>query len=750
MNSDSDEPLSNRYSRSMSDNDEDEDELPLAQRRMPKRQQVSPAHSDDSDLPISRLNTSNGKRSRSNHTPNGHQRDTTTGNHRKRQRTSASSASIPNGKMSGVKREPKSQPKTEPVLGHRHTAVNAEPGTHRVPNGNGMSQDAPDRSNGASNGGYRWWDEKNMGGNKLKWSTLVHNGVVFPPEYVPHNKPLIYKESTISLGPAAEEIATFYAEKLGTDYVKRPKFNANFFEDFRASMKGTPAYAIVKKLEHCDFSLIHQHVEEYRRAKKAMSQEEKQAKKKLEEELASKYLYAYVDGRKEKLGSYKIEPPGLFMGRGDHPKQGKVKKRIYPEEVTINIGEDAAIPECPMPGHHWGAIVHKHDVTWVCYWKERVTNQAKYLWFAAGSTFKGMSDHAKFEKARKLHKYIDNIRRDYRNDWKAKSKEVRQRAVAMYLIDKLALRVGNEKGDDEADTVGCCSLRVEHIKFHPPSTIELNFLGKDSIEYRNTVEIERLAFEALKLFCRGKRPGDEVFHRLSVQGLNDYLKSSMDGLSAKVFRTYNASITLDRLLQETPSDMTPDELVVYFNKQNKEVAILCNHQRSLPKTHEAQMQKMDKKKNEIIEWLEELKRGKSALKRLKAGSSVELTKMRPEKPQFTEDMTREQRAEERKRANEAPRISTSVKRNLTQLETEIIKVEARLSKTESTMIMKDDLKTVALGTSKINYIDPRIVVAWCKKHDIQIEKIFPKTLQVKFAWAMETSEDFRFYEGMVS
>jgi len=40
-----------------------------------------------------------------------------------------------------------------------------------------------------------------------------------------------------------------------------------------------------------------------------------------------------------------------------------------------------------------------------------------------------------------------------------------QLGVCTYLIDKLALRVGNEKGEDEADTVGCCSLRVEHIRF---------------------------------------------------------------------------------------------------------------------------------------------------------------------------------------------------------------------------------------------------------------------------------------------
>ena len=37
-------------------------------------------------------------------------------------------------------------------------------------------------------------------------------------------------------------------------------------------------------------------------------------------------------------------------------------------------------------------------------------------------------------------------------------------SVAVYFIDKLALRAGNEKDSDEtADTVGCCSLRVEHL-----------------------------------------------------------------------------------------------------------------------------------------------------------------------------------------------------------------------------------------------------------------------------------------------
>jgi DNA topoisomerase-1 len=57
---------------------------------------------------------------------------------------------------------------------------------------------------------------------------------------------------------------------------------------------------------------------------------------------------------------------------------------------------------------------------------------------------------------------------------------------------------------------------------------------------------------------------------------------------------------------------------------------------------------------------------------------------------------------------------------------------------------KDENKTTALGTSKINYIDPRISAAWCKKFDVPIEKIFAKTLREKFKWAMDMEPDWKF------
>ena len=48
-----------------------------------------------------------------------------------------------------------------------------------------------------------------------------------------------------------------------------------------------------------------------------------------------------------------------------------------PEEVTLNLSENAKVPECPVPGHKWGAIVHRPTVTWLAFWKDSVMNDFK-------------------------------------------------------------------------------------------------------------------------------------------------------------------------------------------------------------------------------------------------------------------------------------------------------------------------------------------------------------------------------------
>jgi DNA topoisomerase-1 len=155
-----------------------------------------------------------------------------------------------------------------------------------------------------------------------------------------------------------------------------------------------------------------------------------------------------------------------------------------------------------------------------------------------------------------------------------------QLGVCTYLIDKLALRVGNEKGEDEADTVGCCSLRVEHIRIEENNQITLDFLGKDSMRYLNTVEVLPVVHQRLSEFIKGKEPSDDIFDKINASRLNEYLKESMEDLSAKVFRTYNASITLQQELTGGEIDAekdTVDAKLKFYNDCNRKVAVLCNH-----------------------------------------------------------------------------------------------------------------------------------------------------------------------------
>jgi DNA topoisomerase-1 len=98
--------------------------------------------------------------------------------------------------------------------------------------------------------------------------------------------------------------------------------------------------------------------------------------------------------------------------------------------------------------------------------------------------------------------------RDYREELKSKQMADRQRATAMYLIDVLALRAGNEKGEDEADTVGCCSLRCEHVTLEPPNILCFDFLGKDSIRYYKRVEVDPQVFKNMRIFKQNKTDED--------------------------------------------------------------------------------------------------------------------------------------------------------------------------------------------------------------------------------------------------
>lgn len=381
---------------------------------------------------------------------------------------------------------------------------------------------------------YRWWDAPKKEDDSVKWETLQHNGVVFPPEYevLPKNVKLRYDGVPVSLHPEAEEVAGFFGAMLNSTHnVENPTFQKNFFNDLVEVLKKTGGAkdkdgnkVQIKEFSKLDFQNIFDFYHAKNEEKKARPNAEKKADKATKDKLEEPYIYCTWDGRKEKVGNFRVEPPGLFRGRGEHPKTGKVKSRVMPEQITINIGENAMVPT-PPEGHKWKKVQHDNKATWLAMWQENINGAYKYVMLAANSTVKGQSDFKKFEKARELKKHIDKIRRDYQKELKADLMADRQRATAVYLIDKFALRAGNEKdAENEAETVGCCSLKFEHVTLKPPNTVIFDFLGKDSIQFYNEVTVDPQVFKNLRLFKKApKTDGDDIFDRLNV---SDSSKSS--------------------------------------------------------------------------------------------------------------------------------------------------------------------------------------------------------------------------------
>lgn len=220
---------------------------------------------------------------------------------------------------------------------------------------------------------FRWEEEKKDDGTK--WKFLEHKGPVFAPLYerLPSNVKFYYDGKEMRLSEEAEEVAGFYARMLDHDYTTKDIFNNNFFKDWRKVMTSEER-AKISDLKKCNFKSMHAYFMDMAEKNRNRTKEEKQALKEKNEAITKEYGTCVIDGHKEKIGNFKIEPPGLFRGRGEHPKMGMLKRRVMPEDVIINCSKDSKVPE-PPKGHKWKEVRHDPSVTWLASWTENVQNQ---------------------------------------------------------------------------------------------------------------------------------------------------------------------------------------------------------------------------------------------------------------------------------------------------------------------------------------------------------------------------------------
>jgi len=528
--------------------------------------------------------------------------------------------------------------------------------------------------------------------DKPKWTVLKHNGPMFPPEYEPHKIPVIINGKEVILPSLAEEYATMFARYLETKYMESSIFKKNFWKDFKPTLENIQ----VSSLDEIDFSLIKKYLNKEKEKKAEMSKEQKEKIKEKQQEIEEPYKNCIIDGGQLKIDNFKIEPPGIFIGRGTHPKSGKIKKRIRPEDVTINLDKESPIPKPNISGN-WGNVINDRTVVWLANWKEEITNQTKYIFTSFESFFKSKSDEEKFNLARQLKRKSNSIREKYESDLVSNDLKLKQLATALYFIDELALRVGGKKDSkEEADTVGVTSLRVEHLTLLDNNTIKLDFLGKDSIRFCKKISVLANVYKNIESFIKDKNKKDELFNLINSSSLNNYLNSFMEGLTAKVWRTYNASLLfqkeLDKIREDKISEINPDErlnfLISMFYQANTAVALLCNHQKSVSKGLDEQLDKI----NNRIKQLEKKK------------------------------------------------LKYKNKKNSEKLDN--LKSKIKIYKLKKDTKLK--MKNVSLSTSKNNYIDPRIIYAFINKYNIPPEEIFTQKLISRFKWASNVDKDYRF------
>ena len=541
----------------------------------------------------------------------------------------------------------------------------------------------------------------------MKWKKLQHNGILFPPEYEKQGIMIKVKGETINLDINQEEMVYQWAKKKDTPYAQDKVFQKNFTGDFAKTLDSK-----FKKIsyEDIDFTNAYKIVDKEKDLKEMMTKEDRKAlavkRKELREKLKTKYGIAIMDGKEVEVGNYMAEPPGIFIGRGEHPLRGKWKPRVTAKDVTLNLGKDAKKPE-----GNWGKIIHDNDSMWLASWMDFLTQKRKYVWLADTAGLKQDRDKEKYEKAVKLGNEIEKIKDRIVKDMKSKDPKINKISTACYLIYRTAMRVGDEKDPDEADTVGATTLRKEHIKI-TANTIEFDFLGKDSVRWQETVVAEghdKQFHENLKNIIEKKKPKDEIFEGITSRHVNQYYSGIVKGLTAKVFRTYLATTVVKNYLvkHDTIKTKTANEKLYHAKLANLEAAIMCNHKRTIPKTYEQTLQK----KRDSIKKLEKEK--------VWVKTQDTLKKVESKEPKT--DTQKKSKTKRIKTLNE-------------QIKKQKSKHKERLQKLELQLDLSEKTKDYAIGTSLRNYIDPRVFKAWTDEVGAEWEKLYTAALQKKFLW----------------
>jgi DNA topoisomerase-1 len=585
--------------------------------------------------------------------------------------------------------------------------------------------------------------------------TLHHNGVLVPAAYEGKGLTIKVKGNETRLTAEQEEMAVAWAKKVGTPYVEDKVFAKNFHKDFSEKL------GITVKPGDVDFQEIVALVEEERERKKNLPKEEKKdlaaQRKEAREANKKKYGYALVDNEPMELANYVAEPSSIFMGRGQHPMRGSWKQGPSKEDIILNLSPDA-----PRPEGNWNEISWEPEAIWVARWQDKLSGKIKYVWFSDSCSFKQQKEIEKFDKAVEFRQKLPQVKRHILKNIESDELKRRKTATVCFLIDKLKIRVGDEKDPDEADTVGASTLRKEHIKINGDGTVSFNFLGKDSVPHIFTTKLPDNVIRNLEEFSSNTESA--LFDGVGSSQVSEFLDEVMTGLSAKVFRTLYASDAVKTKLDKTLVEAEKPEYVKKYvaTIANLEAAKVCNHKRTISKTWKSSLEKkkdrlavLNKRardtqaniKQKISEWTKKHEeRMEKQEDRVKAAEAkLEAVKLQLEATKnegkdvngFSKRLKRQREKVTRQRqrikdmkAKQAERLE-KLKQSL---ENRKQRDAASLERMKLRISVQEETRDYNISTSLKSYVDPRIYYEWGKQVAYDWKQYYPKSLHNKFSW----------------
>ncbi|MFW9923157.1 MAG: hypothetical protein ACFFDW_07735 [Candidatus Thorarchaeota archaeon] len=318
-----------------------------------------------------------------------------------------------------------------------------------------------------------------------------------------------------------------------------------------------------------------------------------------------------------------------------------------------------------------------------------------------------------------------------------------------------------------------------------PVLVKFDFLGKDSVEWKKEVEFPQFVINVLQELIRKAKERKEekaqIFDRIGSRHVNDFLGAIVDGLTAKVFRTFHATTTVSKSLEEADISESDPE---YAKKEaavmaNREAAIICNHMKQEPKNWDNRMQTFRERKGKADERIEKAKENQNDReKRLVEAKAVLQEKKEKEKEQsdllsslkeqyntlkeksdFEDEKAQEAHTKEiallkkkidsqKKRVDQAKRSVESAtkkvenaKNSFGTAKERVYKAKEAYNKVESQQRIAKNTKVWNLGTSLKSYIDPRVYYNWGKEVDYDWRNYYSSALQKKFSWVEREDEE---------